>query len=65
MSHCNGLCSPWAVTAVAARHVTMRAVGPELIWELIDGEGVTHYNGAPTVQLRSSTIPGRTAWNGP
>jgi fatty-acyl-CoA synthase len=29
----------------------MRAVDPGLIWELIDGEGVTHYNGAPTVQL--------------
>jgi len=51
MFHCNGWCFPWAVTAVAARHVTMRAVDPELIWELIDGEGVTHYNGAPTVQL--------------
>ena len=51
MVHCNGWCFPWAVTAVAARHVTMRAVDPGLIWELIDGEGVTHYNGAPTVQL--------------
>ncbi len=51
MFHCNGWCFPWAVTAVAARHVTMRAVDPELVWELIDGEGVTHYNGAPTVQL--------------
>jgi fatty-acyl-CoA synthase len=51
MFHCNGWCFPWAVTAVAARHVTMRAVDPELIWELIDGEGVTHYSGAPTVQL--------------
>ncbi len=51
MFHCNGWCFPWAVTAVVARHVTMRAVDPELIWELIDGEGVTHYNGAPTVQL--------------
>ena len=51
MFHCNGWCFPWAVTAVAARHVTMRAVDPELIWELIDDEGVTHYNGAPTVQL--------------
>ena len=29
----------------------MRAVDPERIWDLIDGEGVTHYNGAPTVQL--------------
>ena len=51
MFHCNGWCFPWAVTAVAARHLTMRAVDPDLIWELIDGEGVTHYNGAPTVQL--------------
>jgi fatty-acyl-CoA synthase len=51
MFHCNGWCFPWAVTAVAARHVTMRAVDPELVWELIDAEGVTHYNGAPTVQL--------------
>jgi fatty-acyl-CoA synthase len=51
MFHCNGWCFPWAVTAVAARHVTMRAVDPQRVWELIDGEGVTHYNGAPTVQL--------------
>jgi fatty-acyl-CoA synthase len=51
MFHCNGWCFPWAVTAVGARHVTMRAVDPESVWELIDGEGVTHYNGAPTVQL--------------
>src|SRR5215470_8478466 len=51
MFHCNGWCFPWAVTAVAARHVTMRAVDPQRVWDLIDGEGVTHYNGAPTVQL--------------
>jgi fatty-acyl-CoA synthase len=51
MFHCNGWCFPWAVTTVAARHVTMRAVDPQRVWELIDGEGVTHYNGAPTVQL--------------
>jgi fatty-acyl-CoA synthase len=51
MFHCNGWCFPWAVTAAAARHVTMRAVDPQLVWELIDSEGVTHYNGAPTVQL--------------
>jgi fatty-acyl-CoA synthase len=51
MFHCNGWCFPWAVTAVAARHLTMRAVDPDVIWELIDGEGVTHYNGAPTVHL--------------
>ncbi len=51
MFHCNGWCFPWAVTAVAARHVALRAVDPDLVWQLIDQEGVTHYNGAPTVQL--------------
>jgi fatty-acyl-CoA synthase len=51
MFHCNGWCFPWAVTAVAARHVTMRTVDPERVWALIDDEGVTHYNGAPTVHL--------------
>ncbi|HEY1774679.1 MAG TPA: acyl--CoA ligase family protein [Solirubrobacteraceae bacterium] len=51
MFHCNGWCFPWAVTAVAARHVALRTVDPDLVWQLIDKEGVTHYNGAPTVQL--------------
>jgi fatty-acyl-CoA synthase len=51
MFHCNGWCFPWAVTAVAARHVTMRIVDPEEIWSAIDNEGVTSYCGAPTVQL--------------
>jgi fatty-acyl-CoA synthase len=51
MFHCNGWCFPWAVTAVAATHVALRTVDPDLVWQLIDKEGVTHYNGAPTVQL--------------
>jgi fatty-acyl-CoA synthase len=51
MFHCNGWCFPWAVTAVAATHVALRTVDPEVVWQLIDEEGVTHYNGAPTVQL--------------
>jgi len=51
MFHCNGWCFPWAVTAATARHVTIRAVDPQRVWELIDAEGVTHYNGAPTVHL--------------
>ena len=51
MFHCNGWCFPWAVTAVGATHVALRAVDPDLVWQLIDEEGVTHYNGAPTVQL--------------
>ena len=50
MFHCNGWCFTWAVTAVGGRHVCLRKVDPGRVWELIDAEGVTHYNGAPTVQ---------------
>src|SRR5436305_3815428 len=57
MFHCNGWCFPWAVTAVGARHVPLRAVDSDLIWRLIDDEGVTHYNGAPTVQLMVINSP--------
>ncbi len=58
MFHCNGWCFPWAVTAVGARHVALRAVDPERIWRLLDEEGVTHYNGAPTVHLMVINHPG-------
>ncbi len=51
MFHCNGWCNPWAITAVAGRHVTVRRVDAAQMWEKIDTEGITHYAGAPTVQL--------------
>ena len=51
MFHCNGWCFTWAVTAVAGTHVCLRKVEPGRIWDLIDAEGITHYNGAPTVQI--------------
>jgi fatty-acyl-CoA synthase len=51
MFHCNGWCFPWAVTAVAGRHVCLRKVDPGRIWELLEAEGVTHFNGAPTVHI--------------
>ena len=51
MFHCNGWCFAWGVTAVAGRHLTVRKVEPDLVWDLIDAQGVTNFNGAPTVQL--------------
>jgi fatty-acyl-CoA synthase len=51
MFHCNGWCFTWGVTSVGGRHVTIRSVDPDVIWNLIDAEGVTNFNGAPTVQL--------------
>jgi fatty-acyl-CoA synthase len=51
MFHCNGWCFTWGVTAVGGTHVCLRRVESSRIWEMIDREGITHYNGAPTVQI--------------
>ncbi|HEY7031134.1 MAG TPA: acyl--CoA ligase family protein [Thermomicrobiales bacterium] len=55
--HCNGWGFPWALMAVAGTHVCLRKVDPDLVWDLFDAYGVTHYNGAPTVQLMLATHP--------
>src|SRR5205823_4497734 len=49
--HCNGWCFVWAVTAVGGTHVCLRELNPGTVWDLFEREGVTHYNGAPTVQI--------------
>jgi fatty-acyl-CoA synthase len=49
MFHCNGWCTPWAVTAIGGTHVCLREVRGDAIWKLIKQERVTHLNGAPTV----------------
>jgi fatty-acyl-CoA synthase len=49
MFHCNGWCTTWGVTAIGGTHVCLRAVDAAEIWRLIDTEGITHLNGAPTV----------------
>ena len=51
MFHCNGWCFTWGVTSVAGTHICLRRVEPARIWEMLDTQGVTHYNGAPTVQI--------------
>ncbi|GAB4261300.1 MAG: acyl-CoA synthetase [Deferrisomatales bacterium] len=49
MFHCNGWCFPWAVTAVGATHVCLRAFDAQAVYEAIERQGVTHLCGAPTV----------------
>jgi len=51
MFHCNGWCFTWGVTAVGGTHVCLRRVESARIWDMIDTEGITHYNGAPTVHI--------------
>jgi fatty-acyl-CoA synthase len=57
MFHCNGWCTTWGVTAIGGRHVCLRAVDPGLIWSLLDDEGVTHLNAAPTVLISLASHP--------
>jgi fatty-acyl-CoA synthase len=49
MFHCNGWAYTWAVTAMGGRHLCLRRVDPQLAWEVMEREGVTHLCGAPTV----------------
>jgi fatty-acyl-CoA synthase len=52
MFHCNGWCTAWGVTAIGGRHVCLRAVRGERIWQLLEQEKVTHLNGAPQCSPR-------------
>ena len=58
MFHCNGWCFTWAVIAVGGTHVCLRQLEPERVWALFESEKVTHYNGAPTVQIMLLNSPG-------
>ena len=49
MFHCNGWCNTWAVTAFGATHVCLRRVDPVEVYRLVEEEGITHMNCAPTV----------------
>ena len=51
MFHCNGWCFTWGVTAVGGKHVCLRKVEPQTIFDLIDKEEITHLCAAPTVLI--------------
>ncbi len=57
MFHCNGWCFPWTLAAVAGTSVCLRQVRPELIYDLMEREQVTHYCGAPTVHYMLVNAP--------
>ncbi len=65
MFHCNGWCTTWGVTAIGGRHVCLRSVDTRRIWELIETEGITHLNGAPTVLIALANAPEAKPFPGP
>ncbi|MDN5748505.1 MAG: acyl--CoA ligase family protein [Pseudonocardia sp.] len=65
MFHCNGWCTPWALTAIGGTHVCLREVRGDVIWRLITEHGVTHLNGAPTVVTTIMRAPEATTLDYP
>ncbi|KAG1755131.1 uncharacterized protein EDB91DRAFT_274649 [Suillus paluster] len=51
MFHAAGWTYPWANVFACATQITMRTVDYPLIWKHLLNSGVTHYCGAPTVQI--------------
>lgn len=49
--HAAGWTFPWAVTAALGTHYILRRVDNDQIWDALNHGGVTHYCGAPTVQI--------------
>ena len=49
--HAAGWTFPWAVTAALGTHYIIRRVDNALIWDALLHHGITHYCGAPTVQI--------------
>ncbi|KAK7693844.1 hypothetical protein QCA50_003416 [Cerrena zonata] len=51
MFHACGWTYPWAITLASACQITLRTVSYPHIWNHLINSGVTHYCGAPTVQI--------------
>ncbi len=51
MFHCNGWCFTWGVTALGGTHVCLRKIEPNVVWDIVANENVTHFNGAPVVLI--------------
>ncbi|MDD4876633.1 MAG: acyl--CoA ligase family protein [Dehalococcoidales bacterium] len=47
MFHCDGWCRSWAVACQGSTNVCLTKPDPEIIYDLIEKEGVTHMCGAP------------------
>jgi acyl-CoA synthetase (AMP-forming)/AMP-acid ligase II len=65
MFHACGWTFPWTCTFAFATQITLRAVDNALIWKHLLYSGVTHYCGAPTVQIGLVNDPAARTLEGP
>ena len=57
MFHAGGWTYPWAATFAVSTQITLRNVSYPLIWNHLCNSSVTHYCGAPTVQVKTLSHP--------
>jgi len=57
MFHAAGWTFPWSITFSFATQITLRTVDYSLIWKHLLNSRVTHYCGAPTVQIGITNHP--------
>ncbi|KAF8609247.1 acetyl-CoA synthetase-like protein [Ceratobasidium sp. AG-I] len=57
MFHACGWTYPWACVFAFATQVTVRAVVNSVVWKHLTQSGITHYCGAPTVQIGIVNAP--------
>ncbi|KAF9651530.1 AMP-dependent synthetase and ligase [Thelephora ganbajun] len=57
MFHAGGWTYPWAATFAVSAQITLRNVSYPLIWNHLRNSSVTHYCGAPTVQIGLVNYP--------
>ncbi|KAI0807675.1 acetyl-CoA synthetase-like protein [Fomes fomentarius] len=57
MFHASGWTFPWSITFAAAAQICLRSVSYPHIWQHLIHSGVTHYCGAPTVQIGLINAP--------
>ncbi|PCH37800.1 acetyl-CoA synthetase-like protein [Wolfiporia cocos MD-104 SS10] len=57
MFHACGWTFPWAITLASATQIILRTVSYPQIWYHLTKSGVTHYCGAPTVQIGLANAP--------
>ncbi|KAG9058685.1 hypothetical protein FS842_006022 [Serendipita sp. 407] len=57
MFHASGWTFPWSITFAMAKQVTIRTVDIQKIWYYFSNVGVSHYGGAPTVQISIVNAP--------
>ncbi len=57
MFHCNGWCFTWGVTSVGGTHYCLRGIEPDIIFDLIENEKISHLCAAPTVLIALTNSP--------